>query len=72
VTPGTLREQTAAMYEWLRSANPHLPPADKVGADGVSFGFGPSQHATVTLTVRVDMPTVPPPPFPEPEEGDGS
>lgn len=65
----TRRELAQALYEWLRSANPHLPPSNMVGGqEGVSFDFGPMQRATVTLTVLVDMPATPPPISHESEE----
>jgi hypothetical protein len=59
----THRQRATAIYEWLRTTNPHLPPAEKVGAyDGVAFKFGPEQVGSVTLTVLVDVPDSPPMP----------
>jgi hypothetical protein len=56
------RKQSQAVYEWLRSANPHLPPADRVSAElPVELAFGPDHVTTVTLTVVVALPDAPMP-----------
>ena len=50
-----------AVYEWLRTANPHLPEPVKVGREGVSITIDPLGLSTVTLTVIVDLPAIPQP-----------
>lgn len=51
-----------AVYEWLRSANPHLPPANKVALDVLTLEANPHiSVSTLTLTAYVDLPDSPVP-----------
>jgi hypothetical protein len=51
------REAARRTYEALRETNPHLPPADLVGAAGaIKLTFGPEQMTTLSLEVFVEVP----------------
>lgn len=48
-------------YDWLRTANPHLPPSNTViGSTPAELTFGPDTMTTITITVLVDLPDVGP------------
>ena len=61
-------EQQRLIYEWLKDANPWLPPEDKVSTEYMTLNQSLYELATLELKLYIKIPTDPPPAFLEPFE----